>query len=161
MPPTQTLAGTVLPRLFFRTHNAWLRLRKPLTLGARIAIRDRDGGFMLVRHTYRPGWFLPGGGVHKWESFEQCAVREAREEACVDVTALDPLFGLYSNFTAERCDHVALYVARDWRAGAFRRSLEIAEARFFPADDLPDDVTPAMRRRIDEILGRRPRDSTW
>jgi 8-oxo-dGTP pyrophosphatase MutT (NUDIX family) len=161
MSVTQTLAQNVLPRLFFRTHSAWLRLRRPLTLGARIAIRDEGGAFLLVRHTYRPGWFLPGGGVHKWESFEQCAIREAREEAGVEVTALDALFGLYTNFTAERCDHVALFVARDWRDAGFRRSLEIAEARFFPFDDLPDTTTPAMRRRIDEIVGRRPRDSFW
>lgn len=161
MPVMQSLAATALPRLLFRTHSAWLRLRRPLTLGARIAIRDVAGAFLLVRHTYRPGWFLPGGGVHKWESFEQCAIREAREEAGVEVTALEPLFGLYSNFTAERCDHVALYVASAWRDGPFRRSFEIAEAGFFPADDLPDDATPAMRRRIEEIVGRRPRDSFW
>jgi ADP-ribose pyrophosphatase YjhB (NUDIX family) len=161
MPVTQTLAATVLPRLFFRTHSAWLRLRRPLTLGTRIAIRDGAGRFLLVRHTYRPGWFLPGGGVRKWESFEDSAIREAREEAGVDVTALDPLFGLYSNFTAERCDHVALFVARSWRDGGFRRSLEIAEARFFPLEGLPEETTPAMRRRIDEIVGRRPRDTVW
>ncbi len=161
MSIAHSLARTPLPRLLFRLHGAWLRMRRPLTLGTRIAIRDEAGRFLLVRHNYRPGWYLPGGGVRKWESFEDAAIREAREEAAVEVTALDGLFGLYSNFTAEKCDHVALFLAGSWRPAEVRPSFEIAEARFFPPDALPAETTPAMRRRIEEILGLRARDGRW
>lgn len=144
-----------------RAHNAYLRLRKPLTLGARMAVRDGEGRFLLVHHTYRTGWFFPGGGVKKWESFEACAVREAREEAAVEVESVAGLFGVYAHFDELRCDHVALFLADRWRPATGRLSFEIAEARFFPAEDLPRDIHGATRRRIEEILGRRSIDPVW
>jgi 8-oxo-dGTP pyrophosphatase MutT (NUDIX family) len=160
-PVLARLAASPLPHLLFRVHGTWLRLRRPVTLGARMAVRDADGAFLLVRHTYRPGWFLPGGGVDKWESFESCAIRETREEAGIAVTAMGGLFGLYSHFTAERCDHVALYVADAWERCGDPVALEIAEARFFAPGALPPDASPSVRRRVDEILGIRPRIAEW
>ncbi|MEO9255658.1 MAG: NUDIX domain-containing protein, partial [Tepidiformaceae bacterium] len=56
------------------------RVYHPITLGVRVILTS-DGKVLLVRHTYRPGWFLPGGGVHRRESLERAARREVREEA--------------------------------------------------------------------------------
>lgn len=154
-----------LPYLLYRVHNAALRVRKPLTLGVRALVVDADGAVLLVRHSYRPGWYFPGGGVRKWETLEQAAIREAREETGVEIEALDGLFGVYANFTPLRSDHVALYVARRWRPGPFEsapfESAEIAEARFFPAAALPEDATGPTRRRIAEFLGLRDREPYW
>ncbi|WP_052121466.1 NUDIX domain-containing protein [Inquilinus limosus] len=156
-----TTARRTLPRLLHRAHNTYLRLRKPLTLGARMVVRDGEGRFLLVHHTYRPGWFFPGGGVKKWESFEACAVREAREEAAVEVESGARLFSVYAHFDKLRCDHVALFLADRWRPSGGRLSFEIAEARFFPVDDLPRDIHGATHRRIQEILGHRSIDPVW
>jgi hypothetical protein len=43
-----------------RAAQAWFRLRRPLTLGVRAAVFDGEGRIALVRHTYTPGWHLPG-----------------------------------------------------------------------------------------------------
>ncbi|NNG02653.1 MAG: NUDIX domain-containing protein [Inquilinus sp.] len=149
-----------LPPVLYRLHTGYLRLRRPTTLGARTLTLDASGAVLLVRHCYRPGWFLPGGGVQKWETVEAAAIRETREEGGVALEAVDELFGLYANFTEHRCDHVALYVGRRWQP-AETRSAEIAEAGFFAPDALPADTTEATMRRIDEFLGRVPRSSTW
>ena len=115
-----------LPRAAFLLQNAYLLLRKPRTLGVRTLALDPSGAVLLVRHSYRPGWFLPGGGVHKWETLEQAAIRESREEGAIDIEKMEPLFGMYANFTPYRCDHVALFVTRRWRR-IDSRSAEIAE----------------------------------
>lgn len=149
-----------LPRLAFLLQNAYLLARKPRTLGVRTLALDDADKVLLVRHSYRPGWFLPGGGVHKWETLEEAAIREAREEGAIEIEALDGLFGVYANFNRYRCDHVALFVARSWRSIELR-SAEIAETGFFPLHDLPDGTTDATRRRIDEFAGRTPPSPYW
>lgn len=149
-----------LPRAAYLLQNAYLLLRRPRTLGVRTVAVDPAGRLVLVRHSYRPGWFLPGGGVRKWETLEQAAIRESREEAAIEIDSLDPMFAVYANFTPYRCDHVALFVSRDWRhVGG--RSAEIAEVGLFAPDALPEGTTDSTRRRVAEILGRAPVSTRW
>lgn len=44
-----------------------------------------DGTVLLVRHSYRRGWGLPGGLIRRGEDPADGAVRETREEIGVDV----------------------------------------------------------------------------
>ena len=57
----------------------WMRrlyyfIVRPITLGVRILLIDGDR-VILVKHSYEPGWFLPGGGVKRGETLEQAARR--------------------------------------------------------------------------------------
>lgn len=136
-------------------------LIRPLRLGVRALVIDRQGRVLLVRHTYVPGWYLPGGGVEASESAEAAITRELREEAGVELLARPHFHGLFFNPKASRRDHVACYLARDFRIAPTPSNFEIAEARFFPADALPEDTSPATRARLAEVLNGAPVSEMW
>jgi 8-oxo-dGTP pyrophosphatase MutT (NUDIX family) len=134
--------------------NASFLIRRPLTLGVRAAAFDAEGRIFLVRHTYVPGWYLPGGGVEPGETAYDTLERELAEEGHLSLSEPAELFGLYHNKWTNRRDHVALFVCRNVRQfKTHKPDLEIAEAGFFQVDALPDDVTAATRRRLAELSG--------
>lgn len=135
-----------------------------MTLGVRIAAFARDGTVGLVRHTYLPGWYLPGGGVEPGEPAIEAARRELREETGLDLPgdAVVALHGAYWNRAASRRDHVLLFVVRDVEPPPPPRpSLEIAEAGFFPPAALPGATTPATRARLREIATGEAPSPIW
>ncbi|MDK9697010.1 MAG: NUDIX domain-containing protein [Siculibacillus sp.] len=138
-------------------------LTRATTLGVRGIVRDDDGRVLLVRHTYLPGWYLPGGGVDPGETAAAAVIREIVEETGVTPVGDPRLLGLYLNRRVSLRDHVALFVF-DFSAGRQeprRPPFEIAEVGFFGLDALPDETTAATRRRLAEIRGDAPVAAEW
>ena len=138
------------------------RLSRSMTLGVRAAL-IRDNHVILVRHSYTPGWYLPGGGVEAGESVHEALVREIGEETGAVLSGTPQLFGIYRNVPIQRRDHVMLFVCRDWHQPALPRlpSAEILDCRLFAVDDLPPDTTVATRTRLAEILSGKPVAPDW
>jgi 8-oxo-dGTP pyrophosphatase MutT (NUDIX family) len=152
--------GKALRRLAWEGERLRWRLFHPITLGARIILL-RDDRVLLVEHTYRPGWHLPGGGVDKGESLEECILREAEEEAGATVRDLE-LFGLYSSFSEAKSDHVAIFVSREFDLRPIGPNNEIARAEWFALSALPEGVSPGTARRLAELqAGGPPRAGRW
>lgn len=158
MPPPTFLPMRVMRRITLAAN----RLRRTMTLGVRIAVRSDDGGILLVRHSYMPGWYLPGGAVDPGETLAEAAERELLEETGARALAPPRLFSMYLNARQSPRDHVALFCLEEARlAETPPRGLEIRETGVFPLDALPQDTTPATRRRIAEITGAAPVDARW
>jgi len=125
-------------------------------------ILDTNDQVFLIRHTYVPGWHLPGGGVEAGETALEALRREVREEASIEVGRDPPLFGIFFNAKVSRRDHVLVYVIRDFTVTEPKQpDREIAEAGFFPLHSLPEGTTEATRRRLAEILSGQDVAATW
>jgi len=138
-------------------------LRPQLSLGVRLLALDSQKRVMLVRHSYVPGYYLPGGGVEIEETAVEAAMREAREEAGLILNEQPQLFNIYRSLKPGRRDHILLYVSRKVAIGTERKASfpEILESAFYPAEALPENTTAATRARIDEVLHGKPRSYTW
>ncbi|MEO1199217.1 MAG: NUDIX domain-containing protein [Pseudomonadota bacterium] len=159
MPEDKSPAFRFLRRLVLAPY--W-RLSRGMLFGVRGLVLDDEGRVLLIRHSYTPGWYLPGGGVERGETMRLALDRELAEEALIEATAAPDLFALYSNDATLRGDHVALFVVRAWRSlGDFKPTGEITGHNWFAPDALPDDATPGTRRRLDEVLAGAPVSEHW
>jgi ADP-ribose pyrophosphatase YjhB (NUDIX family) len=137
-------------------------MRRGLTLGAQGAVIDQENRILLVRHNYRPGWFFPGGGVEWNETIETALARELEEEVGVSLTEPPELHGVFANFASFPGDHVAVFVVRHWRRREdYYQKGEIAEARMFARQHLPEQTDKGTRVRLAEIFDGAPRSSAW
>src|SRR5918994_229125 len=85
-------------------HTYW-RFSRGMTLGVRAVVLDDREQVFLIRHTYVPGWHLPGGGVETGETALEALTRELREEACIAIDAAPVLSGVFFNRRTSPRDH--------------------------------------------------------
>jgi 8-oxo-dGTP pyrophosphatase MutT (NUDIX family) len=122
-------------------------LFRPIRMGVRVMM-IQDGKVWLVRQTYVPGWFMPGGGLKKNETLEEAARRETREETGGELGKVT-LMGAYSNFTEWKSDHNILFLCTDFEFMG-KPDAEIAELRAFDLNELPADLWPGHLRRLED-----------
>jgi 8-oxo-dGTP pyrophosphatase MutT (NUDIX family) len=133
-----------------------------LTIGAQGCVLDAGNRVLLIRHTYRPGWHFPGGGVERAETIQSALRRELEEEAGILIEGRPELFGIYSHQREFPGDHIALFVIRSWRQPQIPAATrEIAEQGFFEPGALPSGTHPATADRVREILHGRPPAEVW
>ncbi len=149
-----------LPRLLYQIQRLRWRITRPVTLGVRLLL-IRDGQVLLIQSTYQNGWYLVGGGVQRGETLEEAARREAQEEVGATLEELE-LFGAYSNFFDYKNDHVIVFVCSHFTLTG-KTDGEIQHLKFFPLNDLPANIAPGTKRRIQEYLekSQMPRFGRW
>jgi 8-oxo-dGTP pyrophosphatase MutT (NUDIX family) len=154
--------SAVLARVMRRSLHGWFLASRALTLGVRAAVIDPEGRVCLIRHTYTPGWQLPGGGVEIGEDALEALAREVREETEIEIGGIPKLHGVFFNGHVSRRDHVLVFVVREFSAGRAKAAdREIAECRFFALDELPAETTRGTRDRLAEIAQRRVPGAVW
>lgn len=129
------------------------RLLKPNVYGVRIIAVDDQERVLLVRHSYgTQKWTPPSGGMRFGEDPLETAVRECTEEVQCDLLEprilevfVEPLHGC-TNTVSIIAGRVAGQPCVDGR--------EIIEARFFPANDLPEPMPHGMAVRVKAWLAQ-------
>lgn len=128
----------------------WWLLR-PISMGVRIMLID-NGTVIMIRQTYMPRWYFPGGLVDRGETPLEAAKREAFEEVGAICHSEPRLLGVFTQFVEFKNDHIMLYVCDDFSLEDRAVSWEIEEIRAFPLTELPEDASPGSRRRVEEFL---------
>jgi 8-oxo-dGTP pyrophosphatase MutT (NUDIX family) len=129
------------------------------TIGVRILL-IQDEQVLLVKHSYQSGWYTIGGEVERKETPRFAIERELQEEVGVTLTTPPELFSVYYSFHEKHDNYVMFYIGQTHTRVPVT-SPEIAESKWFPLSDLPQDTSPATRRRIEEYLGVRAVSESW
>ena len=147
-------------RILYFGFRVYCFIFRPISMGVRVMM-IQDGKVWLVRQTYMPGWFMPGGGLKKGETLDEAARREAREETGAELGELT-LLGAYSNFTEWKSDHNIVFICTDFEFKG-KPDSEIAELRAFALNELPDGIWPGHRRRLQEYQAgiQNPQFGKW
>ena len=129
----------------FRRLPVWARRRvvrtisPSFTVGAMCFIERDDGAVLLVRLSYRERWGVPGGLLRRGEPSDDGARREVLEEVGLPIELLGGP-AVVVDADPQRVD--VIYRARPVPGTDLSvvapGSPEIAEARWFPADGLPE-----------------------
>lgn len=104
-----------------------------------IIITRGDCIVLIERRNPPLGWALPGGFVDYGESFEEAAVREAKEETGLDVSLIRQ-FHTYSSPDRDPRQHTASTVFLATATGQLQAADDALQACFFTEDTLPQLV---------------------
>ncbi len=136
-------------RALFAGAKLYWRIVRPIAIGVRV-IMIRDERVLLVKHTYIPGWYFPGGGVKRGETLETAVRREASEEVGASLGVLQ-LDGVYSGIGL-KSDHTAVFRCHEFEMDGTHDTTEIAQCQFFSIYDLPPETSRGSRQRIKAYL---------
>ena len=133
---------------------------KPITpllaADALIELIDQPGRpLVLIKRANPPfGWAIPGGFVDIGETMEQAAIREAKEEVCLDVE-LTALLGIYSNPERDPRNHTvtAVYVAE--AHGIPTAADDAKHCEMFTFDNLPEKLAFDHQQVLEDFLNYR------
>ncbi len=140
-------------RFLFLGYRIFCFLFRPVRMGVRVMM-IQDSKVMLVRQTYLPGWFMPGGGLKRGETLDQAARREAYEETGAELGEIR-LMGAYTSFKDWKTDHNLVFVCEDFKITG-QPDGEIAEIQSFPLNALPEGLWPGHVRRLEEYKAGKP-----
>lgn len=120
-----------------------------LTRTAVFVILERDNKVFFLRRA-NTGWAdgmlnIPAGHVDKGDFVKEAAIKETKEEACVDVRAEDLEF-VHVDYI--RDEYINFYFkARKWTGEPALGEPHLAsEALWIDKHNLPDDVTPQLKQ---------------
>lgn len=130
------------------------------TVGSRAIILNKDNQVLLVKHTYQPHWYLPGGGVKRGETVKAALLRELKEEVGIIAKEEPELFGIYFNNYSGVNDYPIIFIIKNYEL-IKTYSPEIETFDWFSYEAVPERVSPGTQRRLDEYFIHSNQSDIW
>jgi 8-oxo-dGTP diphosphatase len=130
----------------------------PTTRVSVVVVND-DGKILLVKHRKgtRSYWVLPGGRLEYGETFQECAVRELKEETGLDI-AVDKLIFISEAIAPDRSRHIVnVYLTAHVTGGVMKLGNEpvLAGVDFVPLSELEKaTLYPPVGKQILDNLSK-------
>lgn len=126
--------------------------RPLLQVGASVIVENEQGEVLLQKRTDNHCWGYAGGSVELDEVVEDAARRELFEETGLVALELE-LFGVFSgkdtHYVYPNGDEVSnvdiVYLCKQFEGSLKCQEKEVEDLRFFPADALPEPLSPPIR----------------
>ena len=127
--------------------------RPLMQVGASVIVEDPQGRVLLQLRSDNHCWGYAGGSVELDEVVEDAAKRELLEETGLIAEELE-LFGVFSgkdtHYVYPNGDEVSnvdiVYVCRKYTGSLQCQAGEVDELRFFSTDEIPEDISPPIRK---------------
>lgn len=149
------VCGTSLEarKIFGRTRRAcpacdFIHFENTACAAGAVVVQGRE--VLLVKRGIQPSkglWGFPAGFQDYGESPAETAVREVREETCLEVELVRLLDVVLTRDNPRKLINLVVYLARVV-AGELAAADDALEARFFPLDEPPEDLAFENNRQI-------------
>lgn len=138
--------------------------RPLMQVGASVIVEDAQGRILLQKRADNHCWGYAGGSIELDEVVEDAARRELLEETGLMARGME-LFGIFSgpetHYVYPNGDEVSnveiVFLCRDYEGELRCQEGEVDELRFFTADEVPDNISPPIRRGVEKWLRRHGR----
>ncbi len=129
--------------------------RPLLQVGAGVILENENGEVLLQKRADNHCWGYAGGSVELDEVVEDAARRELLEETGLIAGSLQ-LFGVFSgpetHYVYPNGDEVSnvdiVFLCRDYEGTLKCQEEEVEELAFFPADALPENLSPPIHKPL-------------
>ena len=135
---------------------------KPLLICGASVIVIRDGHILLQKRKDNGCWGYHGGCLELGERLEDTAKRELYEETGLMVNSMK-LYGAFSgpelHYVYPHGDEVynvdTVYICDDFEGELSADTAEVTELRWFPFNEIPENLSPPVSGIIREFIRQR------
>lgn len=120
-------------------------------LGATTLVFNKNGEVLLNLRSDTNTWGIPGGSMELFESIEETAIRELKEEANIDIKSLELVTVLSGNDYYfeypngdKMCTVIVLFKVTDYDGEIKVNDNESKKLEFFSLENLPELESRAM-----------------